>query len=79
MCDRRMRTFVGFEIGDEAGRLATGRFGRDVGDEIRAIDEQHPAAFGAARSATPRPMPCAAPVTTMTLPENRCMITPPLP
>ncbi len=22
------------------------RFGRDLGDEIRAIDEQHPAAFG---------------------------------
>ena len=44
--DRRVRTVVGFEIGDEAGRLATGCFGRDVGDEIRAIDEQHPAAFG---------------------------------
>ncbi len=28
----------------------------------------------AARSATARPMPCAAPVTTMTLPANRCAL-----
>lgn len=44
--DRRMRPFVRFEIGDEPGRLDARRFGRDLGDEIRAIDEQHPAAFG---------------------------------
>ena len=43
---RRARAVVRLEIRDEAGRVAAARFGRDLGHEIRAIDEQHLAALG---------------------------------
>src|SRR5579859_4089226 len=43
---RRCRAFVRLEVGDEACRLRATRFSSNFRDELRAVDEQHLAAFG---------------------------------
>jgi hypothetical protein len=77
--DRRARAVVGFQIGDACGRAALRRFGGHLGDEFGTIDQQHAAALGRRAQCDAAADACAAPVTTTTLPENRCIIMPPSP